>query len=321
MHHLPGSIPSTLIASEIAKKRLFSLILLVGLFLVSCQSTGTAQERESATPLPAATAAATAIPEPFLNATATSRPSVLVLAAPATPTAVFTVTPSPTATDTSTPTATATPTPIGPCASRRPADDLLTLVTRQYGLSRDYEPADLVSLSDYLPVAVTLGYPTLIREVIALPLQAMITDMQAAGLRPFIISGYRSYSSQAIAWNKWLEREGDRGAIVSAPPGHSEHQLGTTVDFGSPELAEIIGEEMEFHTYFYRTREGLWLAENAHKYGFTLSYPRQAFDLTGFYYEPWHFRYVGVELATHLYQTGSFLTEFQLLTQAPPCIP
>jgi len=149
----------------------------------------------------------------------------------------------------------------------------------------------------------------------------MVEDMQAAGLRLFIISGYRSYASQAIAWNKWLAREGDRGAIVSAPPGHSEHQLGTTVDFGSPELEEIVGEEIEFHTYFFRTREGLWLAENAPKYGFTLSYPRQAFDLTGFYYEPWHYRYVGVELATHLHQTGSFLTEYQLLTQEPPCIP
>jgi zinc D-Ala-D-Ala carboxypeptidase len=249
-------------------------------------------------------------------------PLVAAVIAPATPTAVATVTASPTPTATATPTFTPTPTPIGPCAQRRPADDLLILITRQYGLSREYEPADLAPLSDYLPSEVTLGYPTLIREVIALPLQEMVTDMWASGLRPFIISGYRSYAAQSIAWTKWINIEGEeRAGILSAPPGHSEHQLGTTVDFGSPELADIIGEEMEFHTYFYRTSEGLWLAENAHKYGFTLSYPRQAFDLTGFYYEPWHFRYVGVDIATHLYQTGSFLTEYQLLTQEPPCIP
>jgi zinc D-Ala-D-Ala carboxypeptidase len=326
MHHRLASTPSILITKVQAGKSgppagsiwLTILALLWLAAIAACQPTSAAEEVSTPTAAPP-TIHSTSQPATPVSATATA--VAIANVAPPTPTAVHTVTPSPTATATNTPTPTATPTPIGPCAQRRPTDDLLTLVTRQYGLSRDYEPADLAALSDYLPVGVTLGYPTLIREVIALPLQAMIQDMQAAGLQPFIISGYRSYASQAIAWNKWLEREGDRGAIVSAPPGHSEHQLGTTVDFGSPELEEIVGEEIEFHTYFYRTREGFWLAENAHKYGFTLSYPRQAFDLTGFYYEPWHYRYVGVELATHLRQTGSFLTEYQLLTQEPPCIP
>ena len=63
------------------------------------------------------------------------------------------------------------------------------------------------------------------------------------------------------------------------------------------------------------------MIENAHLFGFTLSYPREAFQLTGFYYEPWHYRYVGVELATSLHESGSSLTQF-LLTQNPePCIP
>ena len=98
--------------------------------------------------------------------------------------------------------------------------------------------------------------------------------------------------------------------------------MGTTIDFSSPELPDIVGEpEIQFHTYFYQTSEGVWLAANAHRYGFTLSYPRNAFDLTGFYYEPWHFRYVGIELATMLYENGAFLTDY-LLSQYPvPCIP
>jgi zinc D-Ala-D-Ala carboxypeptidase len=304
-----------MLSNAAAKPTLLIWLWLV-LLLAGCQpnSVETAVDRPTATVT--ATAVVAAAPSP------TRPPTTTPIAPPPTLTAVPTARPSLTPTPTVTPTPTATPTPIGPCAQRTPEDHLLILITRQYGLSRDYEPADLAPLSDYLPRDVTLGYPTLIREAIAAPLQQMVEDMRASGLRPFIISGYRSYAAQHIAWSKWVNIEGEeRANILSAPPGHSEHQLGTTVDFGSPELADIIGEEMEFHTYFYRTSEGLWLAENAHKYGFTLSYPRQAFDLTGFYYEPWHFRYIGVELATHLHQTGSFLTEYQLLTQEAPCIP
>jgi D-alanyl-D-alanine carboxypeptidase len=150
----------------------------------------------------------------------------------------------------------------------------------------------------------------------------MIGDMEAAGLQPQVISGYRSYAAQAIAWAKWNESHPDTAAIVSAPPGHSEHQLGTTVDFGSPELPEIVGEEdIQFHTYFYKTSEGEWLLEHAHEYGFTLSYSREAFELTGLYYEPWHYRYVGRELATHLHDAGTTLTAYLLEQNPNPCLP
>ena len=150
----------------------------------------------------------------------------------------------------------------------------------------------------------------------------MIEDMYSAGLEPFIISGYRSYYSQSIAWEKWNRLEPERAIQLSAPPGHSEHQLGTTVDFGSPELAAIVGDpDIEFHTYFYQTREGEWLLEHAHEYGFTLSYSREAYELTGFYYEPWHYRYVGVELATYLRDQNLTLTAYQLDTLPLPCHP
>ena len=233
-----------------------------------------------------------------------------------------TVTPRPSVTPT--PTITPSPTPDRNvlCSERIPDDGLLTVVTLTYGLSRDFEPAGLVGLSGYLPNDVTLGYPTELRRVAVTPLVNMITDMQAAGLKPVLISGYRSYSAQAIARQKWLEKEPDRANILSAPPGFSEHQLGTVVDFGSPELAEIVGQDdIEFHTWFYKTSEGIWLLENAHKYGFTLSYPFEAFETTGFFYEPWHFRYVGVEMATQLREAGISLTEHQLATEPPPCIP
>ena len=202
------------------------------------------------------------------------------------------------------------------------ANGLTALVTLEYGIARDYVPPGLISLSSYLPVTVTLGYPTQIREIAAEPLVEMIADMQAVGLRPNIISGYRSYEAQSVSWTKWQEKHPERASILSAPPGHSEHQLGTTVDFGSPELSALVGDEdIEFHTNFYMTSEGQWLAEHAHEYGFILSFPRETFELTGMYYEPWHYRFVGPEIAATLTEEGVSLISYLLDNQPPPCFP
>ena len=249
---------------------------------------------------------------------------------PATITAVSTTTPISTATiQTKTPQPTATMPPLSTpttstpifCQERTPTHNLFAIVTKTYGLSSQFEPFDLVPIADYFPHEVTLGYPTEIRDIVTEPLYTLISDMKLAGLRPQILSGYRSYISQSIAYDKWARKQPDRVDILSARPGHSEHQLGTTIDFGSPELVDIVGPGFQFHTYFYQTSEGIWLAENAHKYGFTLSYPREAAELTGFTYEPWHYRYVGVERASWLKSQNSTLTEQQLNEFAPPCIP
>ena len=278
-------------------------------------------------PAVVATAPPIAVAEATVAATAT-RPPIVSTGLPPSPTPPSTATATPTATPTVGPTLTPSPTPSPtpnrdiPCSERRADDGLLTVVTLTYGLSRDFEPRGLVPLAGYLPDDVTLGYPNELRHVAVGPLVRMIADMQAAGLQPFIISGYRSYSAQAIARQKWAEAEPERVNILSAPPGFSEHQLGTVVDFGSPELPEIVGQEdVEFHTYFYKTSEGLWLADNAHKYGYTLSYPFEAIETTGFFWEPWHYRYVGVEMATFLHEQGISLTEHQLATEPPPCLP
>jgi D-alanyl-D-alanine carboxypeptidase len=216
----------------------------------------------------------------------------------------------------------ATKEPITKCDERMPGNDLLAVVTLEYGLNRDFIPANLVPLADQVPHSVTLGYPTQVRQEILAPLVEMIDDMLSAGLYPQILSGYRSYTAQVIARDKWESLYPDHASIISAPPGHSEHQLGTVVDFGSPELPGIVGQpDIQFHTYFYKTSEGQWLAENAHKYGFTLSYPMEAFETTGFYYEPWHYRYVGESLAEQLLERETTLTEYQLENQAPPCLP
>ena len=303
------------------------LILLITLILAGCESgVGAVLETDQAEPAPTEMPLTTT-PETVVQVvptfTATPAPTTTVFRPP-TLTPIPTVTPSltPAPTETLTPTPTWTPTAISLCGERIPSDDdLLTLVTHEYGLGRAYEPADLVPLSDYFPVHITLGYPSEIREVAVGPLVEMVGAMEAAGLRPFIISGYRSYAAQAIAWAKWNEYNPEYVAGLSARPGHSEHQLGTTVDFGSPELEAVTGiEDIEFHTHFYMTSEGAWLLDHAHEYGFTMSYPPYTLEVTGFYYEPWHYRYVGMELATQLKEQETYLIQYLLENFPLPCV-
>ena len=258
--------------------------------------------------------------------TATATPT---RAAPATPTPIYTAAPTvthtPTATEspTLTPTPSPTATPLSPCVQRQPpGDDLLALVNREYGLSRAYKPGDLVPLADHFPPDVTLGYPTQVREIIINPLSQLVDAMVADGLSPQIVSGFRDYAAQAIAREKWVEQYPEWAHNLTAPPGHSEHQLGTTVDFTSPDLPEIVGEEfIQFHPAFARTDEGAWLARYAPQFGFTMSYPADHMEETAFWYEPWHFRYVGVDLATRLHVQDLTLSEYLLDTRGPPCIP
>lgn len=304
---------------------LLPIFLLILFISAACSNTGPGAVLENNQPQTRPTGIT---PEPAVQPLAQSQPTNTTPPSPTPPppptvTPIPTTTASPTVLPTETPTFTPTwtPAPIGLCNDRLPSDDdLLTLVTHEYGLSRDYTPGDLVPLADYFPVNITLGYPNEIRAVAIQPLVGMIAAMEAAGLKPFIISTYRSYAAQAIAWTKWVEYNPDYAHGLSARPGHSEHQLGTTIDFGSPELEAVTGiEDIEFHTYFYMTSEGIWLNEHAHEYGFTMSYPPDTLEITGFYYEPWHYRYVGVELATQLKAQGTYLIAHLLENFPLPC--
>jgi D-alanyl-D-alanine carboxypeptidase len=304
----------------VAKARQKTQLVLWALIILSHTLAGCQEAAVvvSATSTPIATAQLTA----FMATPSPGTTRLMTSQQPPLPTPVHTSTRPPEATATPSPSPTPTATPIGLCSERMPANGLTTLVTAEYGLSRDYVPPSLISISNYLPLTVTLGYPTQVRAIVAEPLVEMINDMHSAGLKPTVISGYRSYDAQAIAWAKWQEKHPDRASIISAPPGHSEHQLGTTIDFGSPELSTLVGDdEIEFHTNFYLTGEGKWLSEHAHEYGFVLSYPRETFELTGMYYEPWHYRYVGQEMAILLKDRGISLISYLTSDQPPPCIP
>ena len=125
--------------------------------------------------------------------------------------------------------------------------------------------------------------------------------MQAAakldGINLVIKSGYRSYATQKSTYNYYVSRDGKTKAdTYSARPGHSEHQTGLAMDLN------IINDT------FHNTKEAKWLASNCYKYGFILRYPKGKTNETGYKYESWHFRYVGVDLATKLYNNGDWIT-------------
>jgi D-alanyl-D-alanine carboxypeptidase len=110
-----------------------------------------------------------------------------------------------------------------------------------------------------------------------------------------------------LAYDKWLALYPDRVDDISAKPGHSEHQLGTAVDFSTPYMDDLYGDF--FNIRFDQTPEGEWLAQQATNYGFTLSYPAWAVEETGYASEPWHYRYVG-GLALELKARNLTLTQY-----------
>jgi D-alanyl-D-alanine carboxypeptidase len=236
-----------------------------------------------------------------------------------------TLPPSPTPLPSATPLPTPFPlpasdTPLVGCDQRKPAaDDLLPVVTSRFGLSPDYVPPGLVKLGDYISYkVVNPGF--LFRAAAVDALVKLVQAMQADGLHPLILSSYRGYYDQVIVRQNWDKSDPNYAYLISAEPGHSEHQLGTVVDFGSPELPGLVGDPaVQFDPLFAQTSEGLWLADHAAEYGFTMTNPQGAYDWTGLIYEPWHYRYVGTDLATYLQASGNFLTRF--LMQARPVLP
>ncbi|PRI11431.1 M15 family metallopeptidase [Leucobacter massiliensis] len=171
----------------------------------------------------------------------------------------------------------------------------------------DFEPADLVPTEG---VANLNGQP--LREVAARAAEDFIAGAAGAGFQVQIISAYRSYGLQQELYSGYVARDGQAAAdTYSARPGYSEHQTGLTVD-----LDDASGCALE--SCFGETPAGQWLAANAADYGFVVRYPEGKQEITGFMPEPWHFRYVGVELAQQMRSEGvTTLEEFFGLPAAP----
>ena len=117
-----------------------------------------------------------------------------------------------------------------------------------------------------------------------------------------MVSGYRSYSTQINTYNYWVGVNGIDGADkISARAGHSQHQLGTAIDFSSSEVADGLGGSFRY------TKAATWLAENAWRYGFAISYPSGYEAVTGYSYESWHYRYIGITNAKEMHDSGMIL--------------
>lgn len=134
----------------------------------------------------------------------------------------------------------------------------------------------------------------------------MAEDAAKEGYIITAFSTYRSYEYQQQLYEKYVNRDGKENADrYSARPGYSEHQTGLAFDVG-----EVGKENLWLKEEFGETEAGKWLAENAHKYGFILRYPKGKEHITGYMYESWHFRYLGVELATKVKESGLTLEEY-----------
>lgn len=143
-----------------------------------------------------------------------------------------------------------------------------------------------------------------VRKDIAPAVEELFAAAKTAGYDLQIGSGFRSAAQQKIYYDNYSRLYGQAAAdTFSAKPGYSEHQTGLVVDVSETNnncyLEECFGD----------TEAGKWLADNAHKHGFILRYPENKDGITDFRYEPWHFRYVGKDLATALYESGLTLDE------------
>lgn len=148
----------------------------------------------------------------------------------------------------------------------------------------NYAPGDLISV----------GNGQLIRSEAAKAFGLMVRDANLLGYNLVAESGYRSYETQMIAYESEVKNFGEVIADnESARPGHSEHQTGFAVDIGSNDC---------FEDCFGKTPVANWLLTNAYRYGFMLRYPSNKLDVTGYRNEPWHFRFVGVELSTQMHK-------------------
>lgn len=137
-------------------------------------------------------------------------------------------------------------------------------------------------------------------------LASMLEAGKAAGFNYNAFSGFRSYEYQTTLYNRYVNRDGKEAADrYSARPGYSEHQTGLAFDIG-----ENGRQDLWLTEQFGETPAGQWLMNNAHLYGFILRYPQGKEHITGFMYESWHYRYVGVEHATAIFNAKTTLEEY-----------
>ncbi len=173
-------------------------------------------------------------------------------------------------------------------------------VGKNYTLPYNYVPEKLISIEGLVKTTA----PICLEEETALKIKEMFDAAKKDNIILAVTSGFRRFEIQDIIHRNHVLRVGPVAYDFSAKAGKSEHQLGTTVD--------LTGESVSLRitSSFAESKEKEWLVENAHNFGFIMSYPEDSKDITGYSYEPWHWRYVGVDRAKKVKEGNQILIQY-----------
>lgn len=176
-------------------------------------------------------------------------------------------------------------------------DKIDVIVNKYYKLDKDYEPSDLTKINSKF----ASGNNQRLRKEAATKFEEMATAALDNGFKIYAGSTYRSYDYQLGLYNRYVAKDGFVSAeTYSARAGYSEHQLGLAVDILDGNWQYLSENDKEY----------TWLIQNSYKYGFILRYPRNKEYITGYVFEDWHFRYLGIDLATKVYNSGLTYDEY-----------
>jgi zinc D-Ala-D-Ala carboxypeptidase len=181
------------------------------------------------------------------------------------------------------------------------SDEIMVHINREIPLPVDYAPHNLVNISDFVK---TVGIICLKQDVIPF-LKQMFADAADQNIKLVVTSGFRRPEMQSIIQKMWQLIEGDTSKKGVAEPRHSEHQLGTAVDLSGKSVNDASATDI-----FDGTTEDVWLKQNAYKYGFVMSYPKDKLPITGYKYEPWHYRFVGTDVAKQIFDRQISVEEY-----------
>lgn len=209
------------------------------------------------------------------------------------------VTPTPTPTPTATPMPTPEPTPEPPKVDLDSSDSIQRIVNPMYPLTADYVPSDLVEFPG------TNTDHQMLRKEASDQLKLLFDAAKENNAYLRLVSGYRSYQLQKDLESFYKQKYGEAYTVyLDCHPGVSEHQLGLAVDLG------VYYRTCELQRCFQDYPVFQWLKDHAHEYGWILRYPEGKQEITKQMYAPWHFRYIGVEEATKLHESGLTMEEY-----------
>lgn len=180
-------------------------------------------------------------------------------------------------------------------------NELLVHVNKNTALPSTYIPSDLADISKEVKSTQRI---CLKREALD-ALKLMFADAEKDSINLAATSAFRSSGVQSQLFKALYAVKGEKAKDRIAAPGHSEHQLGTTVDLSGKSIGYISASDM-----FTGTPEELWLRANAYKYGFVQSYPQDKTGITGYDHESWHYRYLGTEIAKEIFDASLTTEEY-----------